>query len=95
MIIPRSPSPKIATGQLSSCRSYNDEIPIYSEEKLAKIKREMGRIKSEVKKEDGDNPLSQRGHKRDRDARGEASSGPAYKTSRKRDGTVVVDLTDD
>ena len=70
-------------------RNTNDNH-LSRDERLAKLQREMDLIKSEVKEEGHGIPLS--GKKR---AAGEAASGRAYKTSRKSDGSVVVDLTDD
>ena len=51
----------------------------------------MNGIKSEVKKEEGGE--NQKGQKRGGDEI--VSSGRAYKTTRRQNGTVVVDLTDD
>ncbi|TAQ91575.1 hypothetical protein B7494_g9 [Chlorociboria aeruginascens] len=86
LVIPRSPSPEVAREPLQN-RIPN--VGNHREERLAKLKREIAAIKAE---EQDDNNL---GHKRSSEGSEIPQSGKRYKTSRKRDGRIVVDLTDD
>lgn len=103
LVIPRSPTPEPVPAPNSHSRT-NANIPNDRDARLAQLKvsthaylnsdttnsiqKEMADIKAEADEE------GSRGQKRDSDA-DFVPSGRAFKTSRRRDGKVVVDLTDD
>lgn len=93
LIIPRSPSPDMVIGPLNPRSTNASNNDLSSEERLAQLQREIDLIKAEVKIKEENAESSERGQKRGADE--PPSCGRAYKTSRKRDGRVVVDLTDD
>ena len=86
LIIPRSPTPDRI--QLQPIQSHGHNRGNSRQERVASLKMELARIKAEEGEDEG----SQRSRKRGGE---NANSGRAYKTSLKRDGRVVVDLTDD
>ena len=95
MIIPRTPTPEIDEAkpfsQGSQGGTSTQESP--SERRL-RLERQLAAIKSELNasviKEEGDDTPSQK-----REGDEIPNSERAYKTRRKRDGRLVVDLTDD
>jgi len=89
MIIPRSPTPERV--QLQPLQSHGHNRATNRQERVASLKMELARIKAEEEEAGDDRPQQCR----KRGGPEVINSGRAYKTSRKPDGRVVVDLTDD
>ncbi|KAG9241571.1 hypothetical protein BJ878DRAFT_520099 [Calycina marina] len=88
MVIPRSASPE--RFYLAPIHSPDRNWGVVSrQERVANLKMELAKIKAEDDGEE-ENPV----RSRKREASDSISSGRAYKTSQRRDGKVVVDLTD-
>lgn len=87
MIIPRSPTPERIQLQPIQLHGHNNGAS--RQERVTSLKMELARIKAE---EEEDEPAQ---NSRKRGGPEIVNSGRAYKTNRKKDGRVVVDLTDD
>jgi hypothetical protein len=103
LIIPRSPSPGLFVASLHARSRNSGSLPVSKDARLANLKVTAFTLLSlfltynpqkettEIKAEEDEVP---RGRKRS--ANDEVpQSGRAYKTSRGRNGSVVIDLTDD
>jgi hypothetical protein len=103
LIIPRSPSPELFVAPRRAQSRNSGNLPVSRDARLANLKVTaftllsvfwtyiLQREIAEIKAEEDELP---RGRKRS--ANDEVSrSGRAYKTSRGRHGSVVIDLTDD
>ena len=88
MIIPRSPTPERI--QLQPIGSHGHNNAGSRQERVASLKMELARIKAEDENED--EPQQKR---RRNGGANVTTSGRAYKTTRKQDGRIIVDLTDD